>query len=260
MNCLAKFVPFLYCYLAVSALGYGAPIGKEVALGNGDMGKSEVLSDNGKDGEQDKPSDPKKTAKTNKTKGKEKEGKEISSRDRLFWGVAIFVGVGVGALVLPSIGARQIRQINVALSTARNIRDSMKQLKPLDTKDVVRLRSMVDGLNQMELEGALVEAASAGNIKSVNLVIKLGAEEFDIALVEAARGGHTKVVRRMIELDAEEFDEAMISAAEGGHLNIVKMMIEQDAWCFEDAIVAAQKNGHSRLVKFLEKTLDEQYE
>ena len=182
------------------------------------MAKSKVLSDNGK--------------------------------ERLFWGVAIFVGVS--ALVLPSIGARQIRQINVALSTARNIRDSVKQLKPLDTKDVVRLRSMLDGLNQMELEGALVEAASAGNIRSVNLMVKLGAEDFDIALVEAARGGHTRVVRRMIELGADDFDEAMISAAEGGRLNIVKMMIEQDVWYFEDAIVAAQKNGHSRLVKFLE--------
>ena len=190
------------------------------------MAKSKVLSDNGK--------------------------------ERLFWGVAIFVGVS--ALVLPSIGARQIRQINVALSTARNIRDSVKQLKPLDTKDVVRLRSMLDGLNQMELEGALVEAASAGNIRSVNLMVKLGAEDFDIALVEAARGGHTRVVRRMIELGADDFDEAMISVAEGGHLNIVKMMSEQDVWYFEDAIVAAQKNGHSRLVKFLEKTLDKQYE
>ena len=129
----------------------------------------------GRDGEQDKPSDPKKSDKGNKTGGNKKEGKdkEIGGRDRLFWGVAIFVAT---TIVLSNIGAKQIRQINVVLSTARNIRDSVKRLKTLDTKDSVRLRSVPYGLSQMELESSLVEAASAGNIKGVDLMVKLGAE------------------------------------------------------------------------------------
>lgn len=182
---------------------------------------------------------------------KDKEDRGISEQEKVFLWNTILIVI---ALSVGTMSVRQLRKLNDMLPVAKNIIDSVKQGKLIDTDSAVRIRAIIrDNWSKMEHEVELVRQASNGKIRHVDRMVKLGAEDFDMALVEAARGGHIRVVERMIELGAEEFDEAMISAAKGGHLKVVRLMIERGAEDFDEAILAAQKGGHDRLAKFLEK-------
>ena len=101
------------------------------------------------------------------------------------------------------------------------------------------------------LDGAASEAAEAGRLDLVRMLIDRGAKE--ISLISAARGGNLDIVK-LATGRGSELNHALYEAAEYGYLDIVKFLIEKGSDDIENALDVAKYMKHLEIVDYL-KTL-----
>ena len=108
-------------------------------------------------------------------------------------------------------------------------------------------------------EPALVETSMQGDIETVKLLLKHGAEKYlDWALEVASEKGHNKIIKLLLDYgvhmdDCDMFDTAALAeASREGHTDTVRFLVEQGVMnCLGSALKAASGKGHIDIVDLL---------
>jgi len=124
----------------------------------------------------------------------------------------------------------------------------INKLRKSKKEDILNDNLSLDILNRH-----MVKAASVGDEKLLNSLLKAGANDYNTAMANAARNGHEKIVREMLKFGANDYNWAMAYAAAGGHENIMNLMIDLGANNYNQAMADAARSGHENIVRAMLK-------
>lgn len=108
-----------------------------------------------------------------------------------------------------------------------------------------------------ELETALVNACSSGDLEDVKKLIKMGVDirvDHNLPVIEASKYGHLKVVEYLVDEGADirdEEDYALYIAEYFEHHDVVEYLLSKGAKRGLSIRSASRPSDHKRMVKYL---------
>ena len=99
-------------------------------------------------------------------------------------------------------------------------------------------------------DGIMIDAASQGNIDTVQLILDSGATDYDDAIDSAIDGGHIEIVKLLMDKGGN-YNYYMAAAACKGNMEIVQLMLGKGACDYNWAIENATYDGYIEIVKLM---------